>query len=100
MLPKHNKMAKDDIIFSKMIDISEKNEYGLRISAWITSKKYIDRFIMEVDNSGLLIINSRHIGFSLYIATHGGTKKSGGPLGEMNYIWARSSHLQGVSVTK
>jgi acyl-CoA reductase-like NAD-dependent aldehyde dehydrogenase len=100
MLPKHNKMTKDDIIFSKMVDISEKNEYGLRISAWVKSKKYIDRFIMEVDNSGLLRINSRHIGFSLYIATHGGTKKSGGPYGEMNYIWAKSSHLQGISITE
>ena len=100
ILDQHKKMSKDDIIFSKMVDISEKNDYGLRISAWVKSRKYIDRFMKEIDNSGLLRINSRHIDFSLYIATHGGTKKSGGPFGEMNYIWIRTSHLQGISVSK
>jgi len=97
---KHDNTTKDDIILSKMVDISESNEYGLRISAWVKSKKYIDRFIREINNSGLLRINSRHIGFSLYIATHGGTKKSGGPYGEMTYICQKTSHLQGISVTE
>jgi acyl-CoA reductase-like NAD-dependent aldehyde dehydrogenase len=93
-------LKKDDIIFLKMIDIAEENEYGLRISVWVKSKEYIDKFVNRMTNSGLLRINSKHIGFSLYIATHGGTKKSGGPYGEMNYIWAKSSHLQGVSVIR
>jgi len=98
-MPEHSGMSRDDIIFLKMVDISERNEYGLRISVWANSKQYIDKFIKEIDNSGLLRINSRHVGFSLYIATHGGTKKSGGPFGEMNYICKKSSHLQGISVT-
>jgi acyl-CoA reductase-like NAD-dependent aldehyde dehydrogenase len=100
VLSEHKDMKDDDVIFSKMADISEKNEYGLRISAWVRSKRYIDRFVKEISNSGLLRINSRHIGFSLYIATHGGTKKSGGPYGEMTYICQKTSHLQGISISE
>lgn len=96
----HQGADKDDIIFSKMVGISEKNEYGLRISAWIKSPHYIDRFSKEINNSGLLRINSRHVGFSLYIATHGGTRKSGGPYGGMTYICERTSSLQGISISK
>jgi acyl-CoA reductase-like NAD-dependent aldehyde dehydrogenase len=91
--------GKDDVIFSKMAYFADCNAYGLRISAWVKSKRFMDRFVSEMMNSGLLRINSRHVGFSLYIATHGGTKKSGGPFGEMNYIWAKTSHLQGISIT-
>ena len=54
----------------------------------------------HIHNSGLLRINSRHAGFSPYIATHGGTGKSGGPYGEMNYVWEKTTHLQGVSLTR
>ncbi|MDD5504309.1 MAG: aldehyde dehydrogenase [Candidatus Omnitrophica bacterium] len=92
-------LDKDDVIFSKMACFADCNAYGLRISAWVKSKKFIDKFASEMMNSGLLRINSRHVGFSFYIATHGGTKKSGGPFGEMNYIWAKTSHLQGISIT-
>ena len=98
--PERADKTKDDIIFAKMVDMSENNNYGLRISAWIKSKEYINKFMHEMHNSGLLRINSRHVGFSLYIGTHGGTKKSGGPFGEMTYICERSSHLQGISVTE
>jgi acyl-CoA reductase-like NAD-dependent aldehyde dehydrogenase len=90
----------DDIIFSKMIDICDANEYGLRISVWVKSKDYIEKFSKSINNCGLLRINSRHVGFSLLIATHGGTGKSGGPFGGMNYICEKSSHLQGISIKK
>jgi acyl-CoA reductase-like NAD-dependent aldehyde dehydrogenase len=97
---KHKNLTNDDIIFSKMVDIAESNEYGLRISAWIKSPHYIDRFINEINNSGLMRINSKHVGFSLYIATHGGVKRSGGPYGGMTYICEKTSHLQGISISE
>jgi acyl-CoA reductase-like NAD-dependent aldehyde dehydrogenase len=98
-MPKHKNLSKDDIIFSKMANISEQNKYGLRISAWVKSPHYIDRITKEMNHSGLLRINSRHVGFSLYIATHGGVKKSSGPYGGMTYICEKTSYLQGVSIS-
>ena len=51
-------------------------------------------------NGGLLKINDSHIGFVPYLATHGGTGRTGGPFGELNYPILRTSHLHGVSVAK
>jgi len=87
----------DKEIFEKMISIANSNEYGLRTSVWVSSNYYTRKFIKNIHNSGLLRINSRHVDFSLYLATHGGTGKTGGPYGEMNYVWQKTSHLQGIS---
>lgn len=86
----------DQSIFQKMVKIANNNEYGLRISVWVTSNFYTRRFAKNLDNCGLLRINLRHVGFSAYLATHGGTGRTGGPFGEMNYMWQKTSHLQGV----
>lgn len=90
---------KDDIIFEKMIDLANNEKYGLRFSVWTNSNFYTKRFMDNLHKSGLLRINSRHVGFSSYLATHGGVKLSGGPFGEMNYVWQKTSTLQGVSIT-
>jgi acyl-CoA reductase-like NAD-dependent aldehyde dehydrogenase len=90
---------KDETIFKKMVSLANGHQYGLRLSAWVISKEYIEKFSEYLHNSGLLRINSRHVGFSMGLASHGGTKKSGGPFGEMNYIWQKTSHLQGISLT-
>jgi acyl-CoA reductase-like NAD-dependent aldehyde dehydrogenase len=97
LLPLVKISGKDDKIFEEIINLTNSHEFGLRISLWISSPKYLRKFAKELDNCGLLRINSRHIGFSPYLSTHGGTKKSGGPFGEMNYIWQKTSHLQGIS---
>lgn len=89
----------DKEIFEKMMSIANSNEYGLRTSVWVNSDYFTRKFIKNLHNSGLLRINSRHVDFSLYLATHGGTGKTGGPYGEMNYVWQKTSHLQGVSRT-
>ncbi len=89
---------KDNEIFHHMIETANNNTYGLRISAWVRSKTFEEKFMDQLQNSGLLKINCRHIGFSPFLATHGGTKQSGGPYGELNYIWQKTSHLQGVTV--
>ena len=92
-----SKKNKDPEIFQKMVEIANLNAYGLRTSIWIKSDLYTRKFVKYFHNSGLIRINSRHVDFSLYLATHGGTGRTGGPFGEMNYMWQKTSHLQGVS---
>ncbi len=87
----------DEEVFKKIIQFVNKHNYGIRTSLWISSAKYTRKFAKQLDNCGMLRINSRHIAFSPYLSTHGGTCKSGGPFGEMNYFWQKTSHLQGVS---
>ena len=99
LLPLIKVSGDDEVIFKKMVSLIDANAYGLRSSLWISSPKYLRKFVKELDNCGILRINSRHIGFSRYLSTHGGTKRSGGPFGEMNYFWLKASHLQGISRT-
>lgn len=91
---------KDAEIFQKMMGVLEQNQYGLRISVWVREPLYLRKFIEDVHYSGLLRLNSRHINFSPYLSTNGGIGKSGGPYGEMNHVWHKTSHLQGISVTR
>lgn len=91
---------KDEEIFSKMINLANLNEYGLRASVWVNSFIYVRKFIKYLDKSGLLRVNSRHVEFSYYLSTHGGVGKTGGPFGEMNYVWQKTTHLQGISLTR
>lgn len=102
LLPLIKISGEDESAFEKMVYFVNAHAYGLRVSLWISSVKYLRKFVKELDNSGFLRINCRHVGFSLYLSSHGGTEKSGGPFGEMNYIWQKTSHLQGVarSITK
>lgn len=91
---------KDHKIFKEMVNLVEMSPYGLRLSIWVGDPFYVKKFVEEMHHSGLLRINSRHINFSPYLSPNGGIGKSGGPFGEMNYIWQKTSHLQGISVTK
>ncbi|MBR3654591.1 MAG: aldehyde dehydrogenase family protein [Elusimicrobia bacterium] len=95
-----DKQERDADIFEKMMNLAETNEYGLRASVWVKSAFYTRQFMKHVDKSGLLRINSKHIGVSLFLSSHGGIGKTGGPYGEMNYIWQKTSHLQGISLTR
>lgn len=91
---------KDDLIFKKMIAAANSNAYGLRVSVWVKSEQLIETFMEQIHNSGLIRINCRHAGFSPFLATHGGTGRSGGPFGELNYVWQKTSHLQGIALTQ
>ena len=93
-------MEKNNRVFSNMLHIIKSNQYGLRMSVWVRDQHFLKKFIEEADHCGVLRINSRHIGFSPYLAGNGGIGKSGGPFGEMNYVWQKLSHLQGISVTR
>jgi len=97
-LSRHGHLSKKEAIFQSMLDLVAENAYGLRVSVWCGADSLIRRFIREINNCGLLRINCRHVDFSLYLATHGGRGKTGGPFGELNYFWQKTTHLQGVTV--
>lgn len=100
LLPLVKVTGSDEEISNKMVAMADSNEYGLRISAWVSSPRYTRKFIRYLSNSGLLRINTRHVDFSVCLATHGGTKNTGGPYGEMNYMWQKTTHLQGISLAR
>ena len=87
----------DDRLLEDVIDFVNANEYGLRNSVWTGDDEIARRFANDVMNGGLLKINDSHIGCIAYLATHGGTGKTGGPYGELNYVGLRTSHMQGIS---
>ena len=88
----------DEAVFKKMVDLANSNAYGLRTSVWVRSEPYLYRFVKYLQKSGLLRVNTRHAGFSPCLSSHGGTGRSGGPYGEMNYVWQKTTHLQGIAV--
>ncbi len=92
-------VAEDDgsELLDRALRFMNENEYGLRNSLWSTDEHVIETFVQRVSNGGLLKINDSHIGFASILATHGGTGRSGGPTGELNYAILRTAHLQGVS---
>jgi acyl-CoA reductase-like NAD-dependent aldehyde dehydrogenase len=85
-------------IFDWMVDITNRNDYSLRISVWTKSRRLITQFAQAISNCGLLRINAPHTGFSTFLGSNGGGRRSGGPFGEMNYPWLKTSHLQGVNI--
>ncbi len=94
------KKEKDAEIFKKMLDIAHRNEYGLRASVWVKSAFYTRQFMKNIDNCALLRINSRHIAFSSYLPGQGGVGKTGGPYGEASFLVQKTTHLQGISLTR
>lgn len=73
------------------------NAYGLRNSLWSSDEHVIETFVRGLSNGGLLKINDSHVGFVPILATHGGTGRTGGPTGELNYTILRTTHWQGIS---
>ena len=78
------------------IDFMNANEYGLRNSVWARDRQVLDQLVRRIVNGGLLKVNDSHVGFVSYLATHGGTGRTGGPFGELNYFPLRTTHLQGI----
>jgi acyl-CoA reductase-like NAD-dependent aldehyde dehydrogenase len=86
----------EDELAEILLHWMNQNPYGLRNSVWATDPDVIETFVIGLTNGGLLKINDSHIGFTPYLATHGGTGLTGGPFGELNYPFFRSSHMQGI----
>jgi delta 1-pyrroline-5-carboxylate dehydrogenase len=90
----------DETLLDDVITFLNDNVYGLRNSLWTTDPEVIDAMATRVTNGGLLKVNDSHIGFVPCLSTHGGTGRTGGPFGELNYPLLRTSHLQGISVAE
>ena len=88
----------DKKIFEAMVRMVNQNRYGLRTSIWVESSYFMAKFVKKLNTCGLLRVNSKHTDFSPYLSTHGGPGLSGGPFGEANYVWQKTTHLQSVSV--
>lgn len=91
------KPGPDARLFEEVVDFLNSNDYGLRNSFWVGDERVARRFTEHVNNGGQLKINDSHIGFVSYLSTHGGTGRTGGPYGELNYVGLRTTHLQGIS---
>ncbi|MFI0235894.1 aldehyde dehydrogenase family protein [Streptomyces sp. NPDC016845] len=89
--------APDEQLFERVVDFVDSNLYGLRNSMWTGDPELARHFAESVTNGGTLKINDSHIGFNSVLSTHGGTGRTGGPYGELNYAGLRTSHLQGIS---
>jgi len=88
--------APDAELLDDVIEFLNANDYGLRNSVWTGDDRVAGRFVNDLINGGLLKVNDSHIGFVSYLSTHGGTGRTGGPYGELNYVGLRTTHLQGV----
>jgi acyl-CoA reductase-like NAD-dependent aldehyde dehydrogenase len=92
--------ADSENLLDEVIHFINANKYGLRNSFWVKDEAVIEQLVARVSNGGLLKINDSHIGFTPWLATHGGTGLTGGPFGELNYPLVRTSHLQGISIAE
>jgi acyl-CoA reductase-like NAD-dependent aldehyde dehydrogenase len=92
------KYGSDRHALGACIDFMNRNEYGLRNSAWIRDEDSIDLICKRLTNGGILKINDSHIGQVSGMPTHGGTGLTGGPFGEAHYPILRSTHLQVICI--
>jgi acyl-CoA reductase-like NAD-dependent aldehyde dehydrogenase len=90
--------ASDELLLERVIAFVNDDEYGLRTSLWATEPRVVELFAAGVSSSGTLRVNESHMGFSPPMATHGGTGRSGGPFGGLNFPALSTSHLQGISI--
>jgi acyl-CoA reductase-like NAD-dependent aldehyde dehydrogenase len=97
MLPIIVPSEEDSELLEQALRFMNTNAYGLRNSLWSSDEHVVETFIRGLSNGGLLKINDSHIGFHPILATHGGTGRTGGPTGELNYAMLRTTHLQGIS---
>jgi len=86
----------DDRLLERVLAHLDGNRYGLRNSLWARDDAVVDAVARRVRNGGMLLVNRLHLSFVPYMATHGGTGRSGGPGGELHYPMLRTSHLQGI----
>jgi acyl-CoA reductase-like NAD-dependent aldehyde dehydrogenase len=85
-------------LLTQAIAFLNANPYGLRNSLWSEDSTVIDRFVQATTNGGLLKVNDSHLGTVPRLPTHGGTGRSGGPHGEANYPFLRTSRTQAIAI--
>lgn len=85
-----------DNLLEATIAFLDRNAYGLRNSLRTRSPAVAEEVARNLTTGGQLKINDSHLALHSYLATHGGTGRTGGPHGELNYVALRTSHLQGI----
>ncbi len=96
VLPVVRFVGDDAAIIAAMTRTIDAVPFGLRASMWTDDPAIAARFLREVGDVGLVLINEDHAQHPGYLSPWGGPKRSGGPHGESHQFWQKTSHLQGV----
>ncbi len=86
----------DERVLGEMCRVLADMSHGLRASVWTRSPSVMARFAVEVGCVGLLRFNDDHARPPAYASAWGGTRKSGGPNGELHFFWEKTTHLQAI----
>lgn len=86
----------DDQILGAMIELVRATPYGLRASIWTASEPIATHFVRAMGHMGLVIVNGDHAQHPAFLSPWGGPRRTGGPYGESNLFWQKTSRLQGV----
>lgn len=86
----------DDAVAEAMVALIRESPFGLRTSLWTSSAAVMARFVADIPDVGLFIINDDHAQAPAFASPWGGPKRSGGPYGESNLFGERTSHLQAI----
>lgn len=87
-------------VVDEMITLINNNPFGLRTSVWTQETTVIESFSRGVNSMGILRFNEDHCVTPTYSSFWGGPGRSGGPYGELNLFWQKTTHLQSIDCTK
>jgi acyl-CoA reductase-like NAD-dependent aldehyde dehydrogenase len=87
-------------VVDEMITLINNNPFGLRTSVWTQETTVIESFSRDVNSMGILRFNEDHCVTPTYSSFWGGPGRSGGPYGELNLFWQKTTHLQSIDCTK
>ncbi len=90
----------DDRALDAMCAILAGASHGLRTSVWARSPAVMARFVREVGHVGLLRFNDDHARAPWFASAWGGSRKSGGPNGELCFFWEKTSRLQAIDCSR
>jgi hypothetical protein len=90
----------DERALAAMCAILAGSSHGLRASVWTQSPAVMARFVREVGHVGLLRFNEEHARAPWFASAWGGSRKSGGPNGELHFFWEKTSRLQAIDCSR
>ncbi len=90
----------DERALTAMCAIMAASSHGLRASIWTQSPTVMARFVREVGHVGLLRFNEEHARAPWFASAWGGSRKSGGPNGELHFFWEKTSRLQAIDCSR
>jgi acyl-CoA reductase-like NAD-dependent aldehyde dehydrogenase len=86
----------DERALAAMCAIIGGSSHGLRASVWTRSPSVMARFVRDIGHVGLLRFNDDHASAPWFASAWGGSRKSGGPNGELHFFWEKTSRLQAI----